>query len=145
MGRTVQHLAVPLFGSTFTTALAFAPIALMPGPAGEFVGSIAINVIVAIFSSLLLAMTVVPALTGFLGATANSATANSAPDRSDGSTSPAWYQTGWNSTLLLSGYRRLLKVITDRPVLGILAGVALPVIGLIQAMPHPPECPALVG
>ena len=37
---TVRHLAVPLLGSTLTTVLAFAPIALMPGPAGEFVGSI---------------------------------------------------------------------------------------------------------
>ena len=35
-------------GSTVTTALSFAPIALMPGPAGEFVGSIAISVILAV-------------------------------------------------------------------------------------------------
>ena len=34
----VSHLFLPLLGSTLTTAFAFGPIALMPGPAGEFVG-----------------------------------------------------------------------------------------------------------
>ena len=38
VSASVRHLALPLFGSTVTTAFAFAPIALMPGPAGEFVG-----------------------------------------------------------------------------------------------------------
>ena len=33
----VRHLAMPLFGSTLTTTLAFAPIALLPGAPGEFV------------------------------------------------------------------------------------------------------------
>ena len=55
VAQTARHLAVPLFGSTLTTALAFAPIALMPGPTGEFVSAIAISVILAIFSSLFLA------------------------------------------------------------------------------------------
>ena len=63
--KTVRHLIIPLLGSTITTALAFAPIALMEGPAGEFVGSIAISVIMAIFSSLLVSMTIVPALTAW--------------------------------------------------------------------------------
>ena len=60
VSASVRHLALPLFGSTVTTAFAFAPIALMPGPAGEFVGAIAVSVIIAIFSSLFLAMTVIP-------------------------------------------------------------------------------------
>lgn len=128
VGKTVQHLAVPLFGSTFTTALAFAPIALMPGPAGEFVGSIAINVIVAIFSSLLLAMTVVPALTGFLGGTEDGSAESLNHEK------PAvWYRSGWQSPLLLSGYRRLLGVVTRRPWLGVLLGVLLPLAGFVQA------------
>ncbi|MBN2294544.1 MAG: efflux RND transporter permease subunit, partial [Pirellulales bacterium] len=65
VSRSVRHLVVPLFGSTLTTALAFAPIALMTGPVGEFVGSVAISVILAIFSSFVLAMTIVPALAAF--------------------------------------------------------------------------------
>lgn len=132
VGKTVRHLAVPLFGSTFTTALAFAPIALMPGPAGEFVGSIAINVVVAIFSSLLLALTVVPALTGFLGR-ANGAVAANLPADSTKTTARHWYEDGWTNDRLTSWYRRLLNIVTAKPWIGVLLGIALPVAGLIHA------------
>ena len=136
--KTVSHLAVPLFGSTFTTALAFAPIALMPGPSGEFVGSIAINVIVAIFSSLVLAMTIVPALTGFLNSSAGRVgTAHHSSLQSGGQCPPYsssnWLRDGYRNAWLLAAYRRLLAVITRRPVLGILMGILLPVIGFVQA------------
>ena len=56
----VRHLAIPLAGSTATTAIAFAPIAMMPGNAGEFVGAISISVILAICASLFFALTVIP-------------------------------------------------------------------------------------
>lgn len=62
----VSRLFAPLVASTVTTALAFAPIALMEGPAGEFVGSIAMTVMLAIFSSLFLALTVLPASAAIL-------------------------------------------------------------------------------
>ena len=62
ISESIRHLALPLFGSTLTTTLAFAPIALLPGAAGEFVYTIAFSVILAIGSSFILAMTVVPAL-----------------------------------------------------------------------------------
>ncbi|MEL6888034.1 MAG: efflux RND transporter permease subunit, partial [Pseudomonadota bacterium] len=41
-GDAVRRLAAPLLASTVTTALAFTPMILLPGPAGDFVGSIAI-------------------------------------------------------------------------------------------------------
>ena len=59
---SLNHLAIPLLSSTITTVLAFMPIALIPGSAGEFVGTIGVNVILAVSSSLLLALTVIPAL-----------------------------------------------------------------------------------
>lgn len=74
MSQSVSHLAGPLLGSTLTTALAFAPIALMPGPAGEFVGAIAISVIFAIFASLGLAMTVIPTVAAKLLGNSSSGT-----------------------------------------------------------------------
>ena len=61
----VKRLAVPLLASTVTTALAFMPMALLPGPAGDFVGAIAISVIVMLIASLALALTVTPALSGW--------------------------------------------------------------------------------
>jgi multidrug efflux pump subunit AcrB len=60
----VRHLAVPLAASTATTVFAFMPIALTPGPTGEFTGSIAISVVLSVTSSFFLAMTIVPAGAG---------------------------------------------------------------------------------
>ncbi len=62
----VKRLAAPLFASTLTTVLAFMPMVLLPGPAGDFLGSIAISVVVMLISSFFLALTITPALTGWL-------------------------------------------------------------------------------
>ncbi|MCE7520226.1 efflux RND transporter permease subunit [Halomonas titanicae] len=63
---TLRHLAVPLLASTLTTILAFMPIVLMPGPAGEFVGPLAMAVMVALVSSYLVSLLLVPALSPML-------------------------------------------------------------------------------
>ncbi len=60
--RAVKKLALPLTSSTVTTALAFMPIVLMPGGAGEFVGSMAMCVILAIASSLVISFLILPAI-----------------------------------------------------------------------------------
>lgn len=60
--QTVNHLALPLGASTLTTVLAFAPILLLPGSAGDFVGSIGGSVILALVFSLALALTVIVSL-----------------------------------------------------------------------------------
>ena len=57
-----KRLALPLSASTLTTVLAFLPIALMPGGAGEFVGPIAISVIIAVVASLLISLNLLPAI-----------------------------------------------------------------------------------
>lgn len=62
----VRRLAVPLLASTVTTVLAFLPMATLPGPAGDFVGSIAISVIVMLAVSLAVALTLTPALAGWM-------------------------------------------------------------------------------
>jgi multidrug efflux pump subunit AcrB len=58
----VQRLRVPLLSSTVTTILAFMPMVVLPGPAGDFMGAIAKAVVVMLASSLLLAMTLTPVL-----------------------------------------------------------------------------------
>lgn len=57
--QAIRHLWIPLLGSTLTTVLAFAPIFLMPGPAGEFVGAIAITVCFSLIGSYLISHTLV--------------------------------------------------------------------------------------
>ena len=62
LDATLRHLGAPLLASTATTALAFAPIVLLPGNAGDFVGYIGGSVILAVTSSFLISMTVIAAL-----------------------------------------------------------------------------------
>ncbi len=131
VSNSVSHLFLPLLGSTLTTALAFAPIALMPGPAGEFVGSIAINVIVAIFSSFFLAMTVVPAIAAKLNSW------GTATDTGRQRT-PSWLLHGIYNERLAQWYRSFLGLILKRPAVGLLIGVSLPLAGFIQSR-HLPE------
>lgn len=64
VGYAVKHLWMPLLGSTLTTVLAFMPIVLMPGPAGEFVGGIALSVIFSLIGSYLISHTIVAGLAG---------------------------------------------------------------------------------
>ncbi|WP_068546900.1 efflux RND transporter permease subunit [Thalassotalea crassostreae] len=62
--ESVKHLWMPLMGSTLTTVLAFMPIVLMPGDAGEFVGGIALSVIFALIGSYIISHTIVAGLSG---------------------------------------------------------------------------------
>ena len=65
VGDAVKRLAAPLLASTVTTALSFTPMILLPGPAGDFVGSIAIAVVIMLIWSLFIALTVTPAFAGW--------------------------------------------------------------------------------
>ncbi|MFA8387504.1 MAG: efflux RND transporter permease subunit [Pelagibaca sp.] len=65
VGDATSRLAAPLLASTVTTALSFTPMILLPGPAGDFVGSIAIAVVLMLIWSLIIALTVTPALAGW--------------------------------------------------------------------------------
>ncbi|MEM9645707.1 MAG: efflux RND transporter permease subunit, partial [Planctomycetota bacterium] len=130
MAGAVSHLAVPLLGSTLTTALAFAPIALMPGPAGEFVGAIAFSVIFAIFSSLFLALTVIPSLASrFLpmvddGKPTGSSKGGLAWVRD-------WVRRGIHLPRMTRTYERSIRILIRRPLLGIGVSVMAPVVGFL--------------
>ncbi len=115
MVEAVRHLAIPLAGSTLTTALAFAPIALMPGPAGEFVGAIAISVILAVTASLVLSLTITASLaTRLLASTVRNERVDSRDDRP---------KTQW--------YRLLLMKLIGRPSVGIGLSLAAPLAGFL--------------
>lgn len=118
--KSVSHLAVPLFGSTLTTALSFAPIALMPGPAGEFVGSIAISVLLAIFSSFALAMTVTPALAAIVQ-----------PTRQVDPQRRRWFRQGLRSERLTQTYAGALRWLYGHPWYGVLGSMLLPILGFL--------------
>ena len=123
IANSINHLAIPLLSSTITTILAFLPIALLPGSTGEFVGAIGLSVILAVSSSMFLAVTVIPALTAkFYTRTINS-----------NSQLQSWWQTGISIPLLKQWYRKTLKWTVASPIFGICLALLLPIVGFVQA------------
>lgn len=117
VGRAIKHLAVPLLASTITTVLAFAPIMLLPGSAGDFVGSIGTSVILAIVASYFVAIALIAAFAGIFGKP----------------TMPGekrrWYRDGLGSVWMTNLYRRSLRFTLARPVVAIVIAAALPLAG----------------
>ncbi|MEM8993183.1 MAG: efflux RND transporter permease subunit [Acidobacteriota bacterium] len=120
VGRAVRHLAVPLLSSTVTTVLAFAPILLLPGNIGDFVGSIGSSVIMAVVASYALALTVTAGLAGRFV---------EPPD--DGER--GFWRRGVSSPRLLAATERWLTRAYRRPVAAISVALFLPLAGLVVA------------
>ena len=121
---SVQHLAMPLFGSTLTTTLAFLPIATLPGPPGEFVGTIAVSVILAICASFALSMTLIPAMNGLL------------------KIDPAgrgMFSYGLIIPVVQRLYEASLRFVFRFPVIGLLLGLVLPIWGFKAAAGLPQQ------
>jgi multidrug efflux pump subunit AcrB len=81
---SVGRLTMPLFASTATTALSFMPMILLPGPAGDFVGSIALAVVIMLTWSFVVAITITPAIAGWLLPEGSAIRGASPPARSGG-------------------------------------------------------------
>lgn len=126
IARSVGYLGIPLLSSTLTTVLAFMPIVLLPGPSGEFVGTIGINVILAVSSSFFLALTVIPALAAKWHRRKSEALS------SRNLVSESWWQIGFSHPWLTRGYRKTINFTTAQPVLGIILALMLPLVGFIQ-------------
>ena len=123
--QVIAHLTIPLIGSTITTALAFAPIAMMPGPAGEFVGSISVSVILAVFASLFFSLTVIPVLAArFLGPGIEKH-----QDNDQRGMIRRWIDDGFSSKWIARAYDRLLHFALSKPSRGIAISMALPMVG----------------
>jgi len=114
----VRRLAGPLLASTVTTVLAFMPMVLLPGPAGDFVGSIATAVIIMLIVSLALAVTVTPALAGMLLA-----------DAPKGKRQSGGLVSGLRFATLGAAFGTALRLALRHPRLAILGALILPVIG----------------
>jgi multidrug efflux pump subunit AcrB len=121
IGRSIGHLRIPLGASTATTVFAFLTIAMAPGGVGDFTGTIGLSVVLAVASSYVLAMTVVPAIAGYLD--------RRYPPR-DGR---RWWVNGYSSERLTARYRASVVTALKRPWIGIAAGCVLPVIGFLLA------------
>ncbi|MGI2156598.1 efflux RND transporter permease subunit [Shewanella baltica] len=114
VSETIHHLWLPLAGSTITTILAFAPIVLMPGAAGEFVGGIAMSVMFALLGSYLISHTIIAGLAGRF----------SHEGKHD-----VWYQHGINLPLVSQYFQASLRIALKRPILSALLIGITPVLG----------------
>ncbi|NEO54797.1 MAG: efflux RND transporter permease subunit [Okeania sp. SIO3B5] len=126
-----HHLFMPLTASTLTTALAFVPVVLLPGPTGEFVGGIGISVILAVISSLLLSLTIGSGLAGKLYPNYYYSFEQYPQQK--------WWEKGFTNSYLTRIYKRSLRSIFRTPWLGILLGIILPIIGLVQVSSLPQQ------
>lgn len=121
ISRMVKHLSIPLLASTVTTSLTFMPIVLSPGPTGEFIATLGIAVILSLFSSLFLAMTIIPALAGYFAGSFD-------PGDLLKSTTGI-LQNGYSNIALREKYRGLLRWCLSHPGKAVLLSITLPVIG----------------
>ncbi len=117
VAQSVRRLTAPLFASTLTTALAFTPMILLPGPAGDFVGSIAMAVVIMLVWSFVLAITLTPAIAGWLMP-------------AEGKTN--FINSGIPGGLLSRFFAWTLKLALRNPVRTIAIALILPVMGFMS-------------
>jgi len=116
--RSVKHLWLPLLGSTLTTILAFMPIVLMPGPAGEFVGGVALSVIFSLIGSYVISHTIIAGLAGrFLKREATD------------SKRSHWLRSGVAFPIITDLFQRSLRLALRRPLITALIMMAIPITG----------------
>lgn len=113
--KSTRHLFVPLLSSTITTVLGFMPIFLLNGNVGDFIGSIAISVVMALIGSFWISMTVIGALA-----------ARYLPRIDDGEA--PWYSQGLKLPTVALALEHWLKAMILRP------GIVLPVIVVLSFM-----------
>ncbi len=117
VGASVSRLAMPLFASTATTALSFTPMILLPGAAGDFVGSIALAVVIMLLWSFVVAVTITPAIAGWV--------------------MPSDARAGWLANGIPAGvlgrvFAASLRMSVRNPLRSIALALVLPIMGFLS-------------
>ncbi len=134
--KSVGYLAAPLLASTATTIFSFMPIALLPGGAGEFVGSIAVSVILALISSLAISLTIIPVLVGKVHEYRLRREQHQSKKSSFSIPLPHYVRSCLNSGISLPPVERVyawtVKKVVARPIIGLVLSLIIPIIGFLQ-------------
>ena len=118
--KSVNHLFVPLFASTLTTILGFMPIFLLNGNIGDFIGSIAISVVMALFGSFWISLTIIAALAArFL-------------PKSHAENTP-WYVQGLQRPKISNAFQSLLKKGLTKPLQILPVIIVICIMGFVLA------------
>ena len=116
---SIRHLSLPLLAATVTTGLAFMPMAAGKGASPEFVGEMAITIIFAVSSSLLLALTVVPVLLKIMEEK-NYFNLNNSKN------------SGFSNDKIYKNYEKFLKWSFHKPFRALILALILPLTGFIS-------------
>ncbi|MCV0425304.1 MAG: efflux RND transporter permease subunit [Roseibium sp.] len=117
VGKAVRRLFAPLLASTVTTALSFMPMVLLPGPPGDFVGAIAIAVIIMLLWSFVVAVTLTAAVAGWV-----------LPLKKEGKKPARFHLT----SLMATPFRFSLNLAIRNPASSVALSLVLPVIGFLS-------------
>ncbi len=119
MNAAILRMRVPLLSSTLTTVLAFMPLVLLPGAAGDFLGSIAVSVVAMLVSSFVLALTVTPVLAArWLPSGINS--------------HHKWWRSGLQNERLTSLFRKSIAWSIRSPLGAVTLTMVFPAIGYLS-------------
>ena len=118
INQTLVHISTPLLAATATTVFAFMPIVTGEGSSIEFVGGMALTVIMSIISSLVLALIMVPVLMSYMERIPYFANINV-------------HEEGYKNQKILKKYRKFLTWAFDVPRRAILISISLPLLGFL--------------
>ena len=119
INKTIIQLTTPLAAATGTTVFAFMPIVTGDGSSIEFVGGLAVTVIMSIISSLILALILVPVLMSYMERIPYFANINI-------------HDEGYKNKKILKKYRLFLTWAFENPSRAILISISLPLLSLIH-------------
>lgn len=128
--RGVNEVQIAILTSTLTSIASFLPLAMMQGVAGKFVRSLPILVSVALFSSYIFSLTMIPAM-GYtiLRLKGEGRKKNSLFEKKEG-----FFKLDRFAKSIVSGYKRLLRGALEKPKIIILIALAA-FIGSLAVVP----------
>ena len=118
INQTLTNITTPLAAATATTVFAFMPIVTGEGSSVEFVGGLALTVIMSIASSLILALIMVPVLMSYM-------------EKIPFFANISVHEEGYRNKNILKKYREFLTWCFDVPRRAILISISLPLLGFI--------------
>ena len=127
VATTVRKLWLPLLGSTLTTIIAFLPLVLMPGNAGDFMIGIPGAVIASLIGSYAIAFTIISAVAGRLVDGIDQAHPLDQP------TQRIWWRDGINGGFIANHFEASLKWAMNKPVRTMIFASAIPIFGFVMA------------
>lgn len=134
VAKTIQKLWMPLAGSTATTIIAFMPLVLMPGNAGDFLIGIPAAVIASLIASYIIAFTIISAVAGRVveGMSPKEAAAIAAQGSAE-RPKRVWWRDGIEGRWMADKFRASLAWSVRRPLRSMAVASAVPFLGFFLA------------